>query len=115
MYTTHIKCLVVIFNLLQATASLVGGHHCRQCPLVGSTFVLLVQRWGDKGFKNEESTEIDAWRSELDPLVPLSDVSVAPEDLVFVEVPTLIQRRRPAIRPSGIVDGIFRVVYPCSV
>lgn len=57
--TFYNEGLVVILKLVKASVRGVGGHIDGETPFVSGTRVLLEKCWGDEGFQDEQSTQID--------------------------------------------------------
>lgn len=87
------RAVVVLHGALQRA---VRGHVRAEGPLVGRVRVRLEERRADEGLEHEESAEVHA------------------EDAVRAPVPGRVERRRPAVRPRGRVEGVLGIVDPCG-
>lgn len=83
---------------LQPTArARIGRHSQAEGPLINRRGVLFKQRRADEGFEDKETAEVDTIH------------------MVGYPIPARVQRWCPGIRCGGIVEGIVRVIIPCTV
>jgi len=75
---TYDESIVMILELVDATAFRVCGHGDGECPFIYGSGILLIIRWRDKRLHDQPSSQIDAEKEDnqikLEHIYPIGDL-----------------------------------------